>query len=243
MHAMNQQTHGNSRAGSGRQLLPALIIVIALCGNGTVKAEKSAPTQAAAALIDRLLNWLPGDYSNRAFLLANHRPDKPAAEAGTADSDMLTTYIRPARNPVLGRNLLFLEEYRGADVQTLERVRLYKLEVSDDGRGVEMLVLNPKDPVALRGARDDPARVEALSAAALRPDNPGCILHFHAGPEASIVGRMAYRGCRLAEQWVDYEIHVASDGHWVCYSRRQLASDAISWQLVPGFPCIFMARQ
>jgi hypothetical protein len=197
-------------------------------------------TVADTPLLERIMTWLPGDYADAGSLFPDHDGKVTAPDD---DLNTLTTYIRPVSMPDLGAHVLFLEEYRGTAMPALERVRLYRLEPGADAGVVEMLVINPKNPEALRGARDNLPMVESLTADELNPDSPGCRLTFREGLSGYVQGRMDYQGCRFRQQWVDYEIHLGSSDHWVCYSRRLQATDAVVWQLVPGHPCVRMVRK
>lgn len=236
----------HERCTPARSLCQVLVVLyLVAVGQQGVAApltEQAAErTVAEATLLERIMTWLPGDYSNAGTMPPGHR----GGDAAAVDKDMntLTTYIRPVTMPDLGAHVLFLEEYRGTAAPVLERVRLYRLAPGADAGVVEMLVINPKSPEDLRGARNDLPRVESLTAEELNPDSPGCRLTFREGLAGYVQGKMDYQGCRFRQQWVDYEIHLGSSDHWICYSRRQQATDAVVWQLVPGHPCIHMLRQ
>jgi hypothetical protein len=213
---------------------------IAFCLASTlVIADTPANEQQALAkqVLANLMSWLPGDFNNAA-LLQLPSTQQSGESSGTADK-LLTTHIRRVTLPAFGDNVLFLEEYRGAD--HLERIRLYVFEPNDNG-SVRLRLLNPKDPQALQGARNTPDRLRALTPADVTTDRRACELNFSQHPDGIIIGRMTSGSCDLATDWVDYELHVGPQGHWVCYSRRTQQADTVAWQLVPQFPCVLMNR-
>ncbi|MFT7287280.1 MAG: hypothetical protein ACI87W_001393 [Halieaceae bacterium] len=216
------------------------LALLALTGYATAYGKTVAPTDSAL-MLSQLMQWLPGDYGNQAFLLAG-RSAAQAADQLIDESQKLTTYIRKVELPLLGEHVLYVEEYRGEGDENLERVRLYSLNLNEQSGSVQMLVTNPNDPQALIGARNNLSRVQTLESDDLTIDNEGCRLSFQARAGEHIVGQMRHQGCRFQSQWVDYEMQVAEGGHWVCYSRRQQSDDAITWQLVNNYPCIHMGR-
>lgn len=221
------------RASSLTGKMVALVLTVQVAhadDGGAAPADAPQPP----ALLSTLLQWLPGDYTNAAAL----RLPRIHGEAG--DSDRLTTYIRRVELPMFGTDVLFLEEYRGAEESAQERVRLYVFETSTDA--VRLRLLNPKDPEALRGARHDLRRVRALTPADVTVDRTVCTLAFARLTSGVIVGRMKSHACDVKASWVDYELHVGPNGHWVCYSRRAKHDDAVAWQLIPPLPCVLMSR-
>jgi hypothetical protein len=198
-------------------------------------AASSGGAVSQQAMLEQLAKYLPGDYSNDALTrLLNRAGD---------DQDVLRTHIRPVSLPQFGERVFFVEEYRGRRSTRLERIRLYVLKADADGEGVNMLVLNPKAPEALAGAKDDLSRLNAMTWGDLTQDRPACALRFAAAPTGALVGRMNHRACDFREQWVDYELHVSASQHWVCYSRRSLQDDRVIWQAVVSQPCVLMSRE
>lgn len=191
----------------------------------------------AKHVLANLMRWLPGDFDNAAMLQLppTQEPGEPAA---TTDK-LLTTYIRQVTLPAFGAHVLFLEEYRGTD--HLERIRLYVFETNNNG-SVRLRLLNPKNPQALQGARSNPNQLLELTPADVTADRPACELNFAQGSDGIIVGRMASGSCDRSTTWVDYELHVGPQGHWVCFSRRTQQADTVAWQLIPQFPCVLMNR-
>ena len=221
-----------------------LVSIILLTSPLADIAQSQNPAMAPGAVVSstdvlaKLLQWLPGDYTNTATL---GLPSINDAQAVT-DKDLLTTYIRQVELPRFGEAVLFLEEYRGAQANKLERVRLYVFEHELNSGQVTLRLRNPKEPEALKGARNNVHRLQALTLADVTVDRSACTLTFNALPNGTIVGRMQTRACDVPANWVDYELHVGPDGHWVCYSRRTDLNDTISWQSIPSLPCVLMSR-
>jgi len=202
--------------------------------------QKTPSNSNADQVLKHLLSWLPGDYTNNAMLQLPVSHTAPSS-ALAADNDLLTTHFRRVALPQFGDHVLFLEEYRGAEAIELERVRLYVFKVNDN-ESVELRLLNPKDSDVLKGAHNDLDSLTALTLADITIDRSVCTLSFSALPTGTIVGRMTSGACDVGDTWVDYELHVGPEGHWVCYSRRSKLDDAITWQLIPPLPCVLMSR-
>jgi hypothetical protein len=234
-----------TRGGLASFCVPCALVAVVGCASappGTTPAPPPlvAPFVATAVepvssevVMGRLMAWLPGDYRNEAPIGAE-RSDDAAAH--------LQTHIRAVDLPQLGQSVLYVEEYRGRAAPRLERVRFYVFESARDGTAVKMLVLNPKRPERFSGARHDLSRLQALTSDDLTVDRPGCALQFSVFASGAIAGRMQHRACDFAGQWVDYELQVSAQNHWVCYSRRSLVDDRLMWQFVPSQPCVLMTR-
>jgi hypothetical protein len=203
--------------------------------------QKAPGNSSSDLVLTNLLGWLPGDYTNTAVLQLASTHTAPST-ALAADNDLLTTHFRRVDLPQFGDHVLFLEEYRGVEAIELERVRLYVFKVNHDSDSVELRLLNPKDSDALKGAHNDLDSLTGLTLADITIDRSVCTLSFSALPTGIIVGRMTSGACDVGNTWVDYELHVGLDGHWVCYNRRSKLNDAITWQLIPPLPCVLMSR-
>ena len=207
-----------------------------VCAEASLEPAAEAP--AASVILSNLLQWLPGNYTNAAALElpSMHNDGAPI------DNDRLTTYIRSIDLPRFGENVLFLEEYRGAQARQLERIRLYVFEPDHAASVVGLRLLNPKDPEKLQGTHQDLSRLQALTLDDVTVDRSACTLAFTTMPSGIIVGRMSSGQCDRDSNWVDYELHVGPNAHWVCYTRRSILNDTITWQLVPPLPCVLMNR-
>ncbi|MEO0996683.1 MAG: chromophore lyase CpcT/CpeT [Pseudomonadota bacterium] len=217
---------GYSRNGTAG----ACLTLIAFAACGLAAADDKADPYARDLKV--LASWFEGEFDNeeQRWFEADPRSATPESERVLR----LHTVHRRVSLPDFGEHVFYVEEYRDNDPAEIIRQRLVLFSAGDDGRGIRMQQGFFRSPEAVRGAHEEPSRLDGLSA-----DDvtflPQCDVYWQRRA-GQFEGSMAPKACVFGDgderRYSVHDLTLAEDKYWRVDATFLVADDT----LFRGYP-------
>lgn len=205
-------------------------IVLALV---TAIAQPTFVTAAAAddpqADLRTIMSWWSGDYDNDRQirrLRADGKPVWMADGSGKGGHIEVTSHYRPVDLPQFGEHVIYVEETKHGDPNSVFRQRIYTLGVDEELNAVRVKLWNFKDREKYVGAWRDLTRIADLSPDEMSPLPDKCDLIAARDGEKYHLP-MQGRSCAFGERYFNYQVLLGADSFWFRDKIVNLADDEI----------------
>ena len=181
--------------------------------------------------LDLLKQWWQGHYDNHEQIV--RQSGGGLAEPVFDPIFRLHAVYKSIDLPEVGDHVLYVEEYKNNDPENLYRIRLYNLMPDVASGTIRIQMHAPLDQDKWQGAHADPERLAQITAADFQPFSEACEAYV-AFEGSHFRGGMKDRQCQVDSSYFQYDIVIGPDHYWFRDQRRDLETEEVVWELIPG---------
>ncbi len=192
-------------------IIVATALVLAGCASQGAK-----PPMSGADHLERVMVWWPGDYNNNRqvkALLAAGKPIWRADGSGEPGHIEVVSHYRRVDLPAFGSHVLYVEETKHGDPDSIFRQRIYTLEVDPETDQPQVKLWNFKDKTRYLGAYKDLSRIAALTPEEMSPLPDVCDLTVRQQADRYHM-TMPAKACSFGGRYFDYQVLLGPDSFW-----------------------------
>lgn len=191
-------------------------------------ASQPATSQAQQQLLD-IKNWWQGDYNNDrqvARLEAEGKPIWRENDEGKGGHIEVTSHYRSVELPEFGEHVIYVEETKYDDPDSLFRQRIYSLYIDPalDAVRVKLWYFNDKEKYV--GAWKDLSRIKDLKKDEMFPLPDTCDLTAQKQGDKYHMP-MPAKKCVFGERYFDYQVLLGENSFWFRDRIVNVADDKV----------------
>ena len=190
----------------------SLILAISVMLVGCV----STPKTNLSGDLDTIMRWWNGDYNNDVQvkrLLAQGKPIWRADDSGKGGHIEVVSHYRPVTLPQFGDHVIYVEETKHGDPNSMFRQRIYTLAVDSSGGQIRVKLWTFNDKQKYVGAWRDLSKLDRLSPEEMFAFPDGCdLLVSRQGNKFHMP--MRGRDCAFGERYFNYQVLLGEDTFW-----------------------------
>jgi len=135
------------------------ILIISCLWTSCCRSQESPKISSLDKDLDRILDWLPGDYDNH-IQVYREAANKIPQERRHRQTHHIFARIEATYLP---GELIYAQQSQHYDLTDLYRQRIYSFDIDRTEQAIRLTIYTPKDPSQLIDCHKDPAKLRVLS--------------------------------------------------------------------------------